>query len=151
MRDFHSLKSLAVRPTWPSSSHRLVGKQFSQPAVRRGWDNPGTVAGDQGIAADRLRNTIRAYHATCDLVAAGRAIVGPLPSDNSLVEQARLAVVASLDACTEEGITDAELDAIVADEAERAGPQGAASSRGNVTASPPAREGSDRVAGRRGQ
>lgn len=89
------------------------------------------MAGDQGTAEDRLRNAIRAYHATCDLVAAGRAIVGPLPSDNSLLEQARVAVVAGLDACTAGGMTEAELDAICADEADRAGPQRVANSRGN--------------------
>ena len=80
------------------------------------------MTNDQAKAAARLRTAIRAYHATCDLVGAGRAIVGPLPSDNSLLEQARLTVVTSLDACTKAGMTDPELDAICAEEAECAGP-----------------------------
>ena len=91
----------------------------------------------QAKSADRLRTAIRAYHATCDLVAAGRAIVGPLSSDNSLLEEARLVVVASLDACTDDGMADLELDAICADEAQRAGPQRVASSRVNQPVRPP--------------
>ena len=39
--------------------------------------------------------------------------------------------MASLDACTANGMTEAELDAICADEAQRAGPQRVASSRIN--------------------
>jgi hypothetical protein len=53
----------------------------------------------------------------CGLVEAGRALVGPSDTEAPLIEGARLAVVAWLDACIAWGATESELDAICAEEA----------------------------------
>ncbi|WP_354699925.1 hypothetical protein DSM112329_00185 [Paraconexibacter sp. AEG42_29] len=64
---------------------------------------------------DELRSRIQAYNATCDLINAGRAIVGPTDGEAPLLEADRLRVVAALAACEEAGYTSAELDLVLAE------------------------------------
>jgi len=80
-----------------------------------------TGRADELLAAiiETLRQQIRRYNAVCDLIEAGRRIAGPTDADAALIDTARLAVVAALDAGLAAGLTTVELDTISAQEARR--------------------------------
>lgn len=71
---------------------------------------------DRESAEARLRAAIRHHDAVCRLVTAAHRITEPSGMDAVLIDRARQSVVTCMDACNASGATDADLDAICAEE-----------------------------------